>query len=168
MELTQNKDSPTDTAALLADPPSNIKHIKRCSTFQLCILFIFGAVFGVITSNLDRFIDFINDSNDSNASSTPQIPNFGHEMYQYFDLNKDWRTMYFNWGSWGGIPTPVMDQAKQLYDEIADCPNCYFSFDRSNLLVETLQAMAKYLGINQYIISQPVCNAISTKNKICT
>ena len=41
-----------------------------------------------------------------------------------------------------------MYAAKELYDTVADCPNCYFSFDRSNLLQKTLQLMAEYLGLH--------------------
>ncbi len=40
--------------------------------------------------------------------------------------------------------TTVMIEAQTLYNNIAECPNCYFSFDRVNLLTETLQLMAEY------------------------
>ena len=75
-------------------------------------------------------------------------------MYQYFGINKEWRAMYSNWESWGG----------QLYDTIADCPNCCFIVDRSNLLVETLQLMAKYLGIDY---SSTDLHTISTETETC-
>eukprot|EP01084_Bolivina_argentea_P104621 187321_1 len=115
---------------------------KHWTTLKVCLIFLFGCVFGIIASNADRWIK---QSNQSDSSST--VANFGHEMYQYFKINKQWRQMYFNWGSWGGIPIPVMNAAQTLYDNIADCPDCYFSFNRVNLLTETLQLMAQYLGI---------------------
>ena len=163
MELSRTASPTKDTSALLPNdlPTKSVsgKHIKQCSILQLCLLFIFGSIFGVIISNMDRFITWIDDSSNSGSTSPPQVPEFGHGMYEYFELKEEWRSMYFNWGSWGGIPKPVMNAAQELYDTIANCPNCYFSFDRSNLIEETLQLMAQYLGISSLVTFKPVVDA---------
>ncbi len=107
-------------------------------------------VVAVLASNMDRIVTAIKtDENDSDAPFDSD-KEFGHEMLDHFALNREWAPMYFNWGNNGGIPIYVMEAAEKLYRSIADCPECFFSFDRQNELTQSLQLLAEYLGIEEW------------------
>ena len=106
-------------------------------------------VAAVIVSNIDRLI-FTDNNEESDVSPFDPNKSFGHEMLEYFELDKEWSHSYFNWGSHGGIPIYVMEAAQKLYERIANCPQCFFSIDRENEIYETLQLLAEYLGIEDW------------------
>ena len=174
MQLTATKETDNDNNALLSDHDSKKKDERKWSTFQLVLISFVICVLSVIVSNLDRLI-FDKDNQESDSTSPPFDPNksFGHEMLDYFELDEEWSSMYFNWGSHGmifyiyyvndcnlfsnindirsgGIPTYVMEEAQTLYDRIATCPQCYFNLNREDELSQTLQLLAEYLGIQDW------------------
>ena len=134
--------NPDDKEALLK---RNISSGRTWSTLHLVLMCFFVAIVAIAASNMDRIVDSLSND-DSTSPDSPARKEFGHDMYEYFEFKQE-NVLNFNWGSFGGYPSSIVDQISNLQKEIQQDINFWQTQVRTFSQMDTLQAFAHYMGV---------------------
>lgn len=86
-----------------------------------------------------------NGAPSHSASSTGgQLPIFGHKLLEQFPFAQGYVNL--NSGSFGTVPTPVIEACKAIADEIEACPDKFMRLKYSAQLLQCRERIAKLLG----------------------